>query len=218
MKKSFFILGILLFTSSLSYSAERNGDILDQEDYDPDTPYYQVVPTSWSVGLRAAVNEFPSKNAIGSVYELFFEKHLMFQKIGVLSAGLHTGVVPLDNAQYGNLKYGALLRYQLHVFKNQIIVPTVAGIYEFYRMTGNSGAVHTYSAPGLMYGAMLNLGFFDRETAREGNQSIGLNRTYLTLDFRPLDMSGYEVKTRPGGASVGDSGTLWYMGIRMEFE
>lgn len=212
------ILGILLFTGTLSLASERDGDILDQEDYDPNTPYYQVVPTNWSISLKAAINKFPIKDSIGSVYELSVEKHLLFQKIGILSVGANVGSVPLDVSRYGNLKYGVLARYQLHVFKNQILVPTVAAVYEYFRMGNNQGEFQVHSSPGILFGGMLNLGFFDRETARDGNQSIGLNRSYLTLEFRPIDMTSFGVVSRPSGAIKGDSGNLWYMGIRMEFE
>jgi hypothetical protein len=218
VKKRLLILGFLLFNGTLSLASEREGDILDQEDYDPSTPYYQVVPTNWSIGLKAAINKIPIDDSIGSVYELSFEKHLLFQKIGILSIGANVGSVPLDVSRYGNLKYGILARYQLHVFKNQIIVPTVAAIYEYFRIGNNQGVANTYSSPGILFGGMLNLGFFDRQTARDGYQSIGMNRAYLTLEFRPIDMTSFDFVTRPAGATKGDSGNLWYMGIRMEFE
>jgi hypothetical protein len=218
VKKSLIlILGFLAFSSTNSYSAERSGDILDQEDYDPNTPYYQVVPTSWSAGFRAAFNQFPFQSSMGTVEELFFEKHLLFQKVGVLSAGVHAGLAPMEVSKYSNFKFGGLIRYQLQFIKNQIIVPTVAAVYDVFRLKAKDSTVQNYGNFGFMFGGMLNLGFFDRETARDGHQSIGLNRTYLTVDYRPLSLSGL-VYERKNGDAAGPEGALWYFGIRMEFE
>lgn len=221
MKKTFLIFGFFAFLSSISYASERKGDILDQEDYDPETPYYQIVPTNWSAGFRAAFHLVPTKDSIGSVSELFFEKHLLFQKVGVLSLGVHAGVVPLNFDRYDNVKFGGLIRYQLHLIKNQILVPTVALVYDVFRLKNGKNTVNSYNSFGPMFGVMLNLGFFDRSTSRDGYQSIGLNRAYLTLDYRPIDMSSYNYAKTIGTTTTtvqGSSSSLWYMGIRLEFE
>ena len=209
MKRSFLFLGFFAFFSSLALADEVPGDILDRADYDPNTPYYQIMPPSMAFGFRAAVINFPTTKALGSVYELYGEKLFHFQKIGILSGGLHLGTAPFSGTHYENIKYGGVLRYQLHVMSNQIIVPTAALVYDGFRLKNGANASVSFSSAGIMLGALLNLGFFDSETARQGHESLGLLRSYLSFEMRPLSVSN---------SAISVSGSLWYMGIRLETE
>ena len=209
MKKTLLVFGFCALFASFAHATDIKGDILDQEDYDPDTPYFQIMPPSWSFGFRTAIKAFPIKSSTGNVYELFAERMVPFQKLGILSLGVHLGTAPFSSSNYENLKYGALLRYQLHVFKNQIVVPTAAVVYDGFRLKNPSGSVDSLSSFGFMLGGLLNLGFFDSTTARDGFESIGLLRSYLSLEVRPLSLTSSALTT---------SSTLWFLGIRLETE
>jgi len=161
VKKTLLVFGFCALFASFAHATDIKGDILDQEDYDPDTPYFQIMPPSWSFGFRSAIKAFPIKSSTGNVYELFAERMVPFQKLGILSLGVHLGTAPFSSSNYENLKYGALLRYQLH------------------------------------------------STARDGFESIGLLRSYLSLEVRPLSLTSSALTT---------SSTLWFLGIRLETE
>lgn len=134
---------------------------------------------------------------------------LHYQKLGILSLGVNLGSAPFGSTNYENLKYGAVLRYQLHVFYNQIVVPTAAILYDGFRIKDSSGSTQGASSTGFLIGGMLNLGFFDSVTARQGHESIGLLRSYLTVELRPLSLTNSALTT---------SGSVWYTGIRLEVE
>jgi hypothetical protein len=218
VKRLLLIFGFFAYFSSFALADDVAGNIIDQQDFDPNVPYYQKLVPSWAAGIRVAVPSVPIKAAIGSIDELFLEKLLHFQKIGILSIGAHLGVAPLKVSRYDNIKYGTLLRYQLHVVRNQILVPTAALVFDAFRLKNPSGTVTTVSSPTILLGAMLNLGFFDEATSREGHQSLGLLRSYLTLEVRPLDLSAVSYADSNGNAVHDSAGTIWYWGIRLEFE
>jgi hypothetical protein len=209
VKKFFLIFAINAFLGSLSLASDIQGDIVDQEDYDPDTPYFQIMPPSWTFGFRAAIGSFPIKSATGNIYELYTEKMIPFQKLGIFSLGIHLGTAPFTSSRYENLKYGALIRYQLKLIKNQIIVPTIAFVYDGFRLKNDSGTIDTLSSFGPMFGGLINLGFFDSSTAREGFESIGLLRSYLAIEVRPLSLSSSSFSTHSN---------LWLLGVRLETE
>jgi len=209
VKRSFLILGFFVFFSSLALADEVPGDVIDRADYDPNTPYYQILPPCWAYGMRAAVVSFPSKSALGSIYEIFAEKLLHFQKLGVLSLGINFATAPFSSGQYENMKYGALLRYQLNLMSNQVVVPTAALVYDGFRIKDSNNAFQSFSSTGVMFGGLINLGFFDSETARQGHESLGLLRSYLSFEMRPLTISN---------STLSISGSLWYMGLRLEAE
>ncbi len=207
---------------SPAFADEVPVDIVDREDYDEKTPYYLQLVPELAAGLRVSLPAVPIKSAIGGIHELYVEKLLHFQKAGVFSLGIHLGVAPLTVGRFDNLKYGATLRYQLHFVKNQILVPTTALVYDSFRLKNAGNTVNTYSSPGIMFGALLNLGFFDRETARDGHQSLGIVRSYLSLEARPINMSSFTYATTGTGSGMvdshGTSGMIWYWGLRLEFE
>ena len=92
---------------------------------------------------------------------------------------------------------------------NQIVVPTAALVYDGFRLKDPSNVTQSINSFGFMIGGLLNLGFFDSETARQGHESLGLLRTYLSFEMRPLSISN---------VALSASGSLWYMGLRMEVE
>jgi hypothetical protein len=190
--------------SSLAYAEDAVTDIVDRSDYDPNTPYYQIMPPSWAFGLRAT-NAPPLR-----VFEIFGEKLLHYQKLGVFSLGASLGTAPTSLGQYENLKYSLFLRYQLHFMKNQILVPTVAFAYEGFRLKDPGNNVQSASSVGVIFGAMLNLGFFDSETARHGHESMGLLRSYLTAEYRP--------QFSISNSALALTANLLYLGLRLEVE
>jgi hypothetical protein len=209
VKKTFLVFALLSNFASFSHAVDIKGDILDQEDYDPDTPYYQIMPPSWAFGFRASIQDFPVKSSTGNIYEFLAEWLIPFQKAGIVSIGAHLGVAPFSGSDYGNYKYGGLVRYQLNFLKNQIIVPTAALVYDGFSVKDSTGKAIGFSNVGPLFGALLNLGFFDSSTARDGFESIGLLRSYLSIELRPLSISNSALVT---------SDPFWYLGVRLETE
>ncbi len=205
MKPTLLFLGLFAFFSSLALADEVPGDILDQKDYDPNTPYYQILPPGWAFGARAIVSGITNGG-----YSLLAEKLLGYQKLGIFSLGIHLGIVPTALNRLENMNYGGVLRYQLHVIKNQVIVPTAAIIYDGYRLKDPGNNVQSFSTTGVLLGAFLNLGFFDSETARQGHDSMGLLRSYLTFEMRP----SFNVSN----SALTINKTLYYAGLRLEVE
>jgi hypothetical protein len=223
-KNFLFCLAFLIAFSSTHAFAdepEDNGEsILDRADYDPTHPYYQSLNPRWALGLRVAIQKFPVPGALGSTFQLYGEYILPFQQIGVFSIGPHVGSFPLYAPEtgipypvYENAVAGAALRYQLKVTTNQWVVPTMAIEWEYYRIRQNNVAGDnsqlTGSDFGLSAGLMLNLSIFDSVTARDGYQSLGLLRSYLTMELRSANINN---------ALFSLSGNYWLFGLRMEFE
>jgi hypothetical protein len=192
--------------------------ILDDPDYDPSHPYYQSIKPRWALGLRAAIHEFPVKGALGTSFQLYGEYMFPFQKFGAFSIGPHIGSFPLyapdtgiPYPAYENALAGAALRYQLKFMTNQWIVPTMALEWEYYRIkesAGNNNQI-TGSDFGLSAGVMINLAVIDPLTARDAYQSLGLLRTYFTIELRSANINN------PLFSLVGN---YWLFGLRLEFE
>ena len=210
MKRSLLFLGLFAFFSTIALADDTPGDIIDRKDYDPNVPYYEGITPSWGVGFRFTVATFPKIPGNPAIYSLFAEKYLPFQQLGVFGAGVHLGTASFTFMQpfSGNnlLNLGASLRYQLYFMRNQIIVPNVSFIYDNFRYMGQAA-----NSMGVMFGGQLNLGFFDRETARQASQSLSLVRSYLTVEYRP------SMKLTSGGSSF-VLGNAMYFGVLLELE
>jgi hypothetical protein len=232
-KTSVFVRNTILaiaFSLSLGFTWARaddnpddNSSILDRPDYNSDYHQYQLAPSHWSIGFRGAISAFPFSSFAGSSYQLYVDWILPFQKSGLFSVGLHYGTFPINSSvtnAYGNtIPYpnylsqmgGFQFRYQLRYWKNQLIVPIVGVDVDYYDLVIGGGIEDR--ATGLLvspdFGVMLSLGVIDDVTARDAYQTIGMTRTYLTLEAQPFSLSA---------TNVSFSGTLFYMGLRFEFE
>lgn len=165
---------------------------------------------SWAVGFRFTFPNFPYILGHPAIYNLFAEKFLAYQQVGIFSAGIHFGTATFRFTQDFDgkemLTAGVSLRYQLYLVKNQIIVPTVSFLYDNFRYGGQAS-----NSMGPMFGGLLNLGFFDRASARQGHTSIELLRSYLSAEFRP------QMKLTSSGTSF-PVGNAWYFGVLLELE
>jgi hypothetical protein len=227
------ILGIAFFVSLGStspISCARADDIddsdqllLDRADYDAEHPRYQLAPSRWSMGLRAALDSFPVNSGVGNSYQFFGEWILPFQKSGLFSFGAHFGTIPLNNGShnaypvyipypnYLSMMGGLQARYQFRYFLNQFLVPTVAAEWDYYRiiLSGDRTEDAIGSAIGINAGLMFNLGVIDRDTARQSYTSLSLTRAYLTFEIHPLQITAKNISL---------SGNFFYSGLRLEFE
>jgi len=70
--------------------------------------------------------------------------------------------------------------------------------------TTTTGIIFSFDA-----GFMINMGWIDRDTARDAYQTIALTRSYLTFEIHPLSISD---------SNISVSGTFFYSGLRLEFE
>ncbi len=192
--------------------------VLDAPGYVPGEPQYQKIRPSWAFGFKFGLNRFPIETAIGTKFSFFAEYILPFQNMGLFSIGPQFGLLPIEVANagvptgnYENISGGAILRYQLKVVENQWLVPTAALEWEYYRIKESdfNSTQLMGSDFGLSAGLMLNLGVFDSETARDGFQSIGLLRSYATVEIRTTNISNELFNL---------SGNYWLFGLRLEFE
>ena len=192
---------------------------LDRGDEVGDHYPYLTAHSHWSVGFRVAASGFPTQSALGFVYQFTGEWILPFQKWGLFSVGGNFGSFPLNAANtelpypmFRNVIGGLQFRYQLKYTDYQLVVPTAYVGMNYYRILRNSRAESEYVmayGPGLGIGLMLNLGMLDSATARESYQSIGLSRAYLTAELQTISVAA-DVLTIDG--------TLYLLGIRLEFE
>jgi hypothetical protein len=222
------ILGIAFFVSvgSVYTRADIDKDdqsILDRPEYDEEHPWYQVAPSRWSVGLRVAIDSFPFQSGIGNNYQVYGEWVLPFQKAGLFSVGGHISTVPLNIGSRGlstasvpypnflSMLGGLQARYQLRLMKNQFLVPTAALEWDYFRIVvskdRNEDSIG--SVFGASFGVMVNLGWIDRGTAREAYATLGMTRTYLTLEVRPFTVNTSTLKL---------TGNFFFSGLRFEFE
>ena len=232
-KTSRFVLStILAIAFSLSLGStfakaddnpDDNTSVLDRPGYDPDYHAFQVAPSRWSIGFRGAVSGFPISSAAGSSYQIYVDWILPFQKSGLFSLGLQYGSFPVSstatNASGNSIPYpnylsqmgGVQFRYQLRYWTNQLIVPVVGIDLDYYDLVIGGGIEDraTGITVGANFGLMINLGAIDVDTARDAYQTIQMTRTYLTLELHPTSISA---------TNVSYSGTLFYMGLRLEFE
>ena len=227
--KRFFSIatfGIAFFSSFTAlcpkvHAQDLNDDrtILDREEYDGEHPWHQLAPSRWSMSLRGAFAKFPSSSAIGGSDQFLIEWVLPFQKTGLFSVGGHLGTLPLtapdsiviQRSFYPNTTAGFQLRYQLKIAPSQWFVPTLSAEWDYIRIKALQTGYDqlTNSVIGFSAGFFLDLGLIDPSTASSAYQSLGLTKTYLTAEIHPLSI------TTP---IFNLSGSLWYFGIRTEFE
>ena len=188
---------------------------VERKDYDPDAPYYHKLPSKWAFGFRIALYGFPVSSALGTSIQLYGEYSLPWQKLGIWSIGPHIGSFPLyapntpiPYPEYENALMGLALRYQFKYFPNQLLVPTAAIEWEFYRVQVTDTTPVTGADLGFSLGMMINLGFLDEGTARNAFDTLGLLRTYLTLELRSANISNSVFSL---------TGSYWFTGVRFEF-
>ncbi len=198
--------------------AEEEGppqSILDDPDYDPGLPWYQSVKSGWGMQVRTAIRNFPSAGASGNLFQVGGEWIVPFQRAGLFSVGLNLGA--FTNLQAGLVQVssfplvGGMLRYQLKVFKNQILVPTAAVSFDHYRIPDGSSLAQMPSGNlmGFSYGAMLNLSWIDQVTARDAYRSLGMTKAYLFAEIFNTEFQNTVFSLIP---------ELYVFGVRLEFE
>jgi hypothetical protein len=212
------IIGAAFAPAGFAHDTELGDSILDHPDYDPSVPWYQALPPSWSLHLKAAVSGLPSAGN-GNLYQLGLEWLIPWQKIGVFSIGANLGILPLEGpsgsplsgSNLMNAFAGGQLRYQLRVFNNQLLVPTATLTYDYYRLKLTNPAVDFVSGSqmGMGYGVMLNLGWIDPITSRGAYQSLGLTRFYLTTEIFQSQFSNFAFNL---------NSRFYLFGIRAELE
>ena len=200
-------------------TVELNKDsdfLIDHPDYDQENPHYRRLPSRMAFGFRCAIYGIPYHDALGSTYQLFGEYVLPWQTLGSFSLGMHVGSFPLyapqagiPNRQFENAIAGAIFRYQFRYAYQQLIVPTGALEWEYYRIQKSAAGSISGSDFGLSAGLMLNLGFIDRETEFNAYESIGLVRSYFTSEVRTANLKNDVFVL---------NGLYWLWGIRLEFE
>jgi hypothetical protein len=83
------------------------------------------------------------------------------------------------------------------------------GTSSYNSISGEGHSIGTHLALGLA----LNLSFFDPDTAREFDNSLGVNGTYLFAEYTREDLTGLGTQSDP--MRVG--GNEWTFGLAMEF-
>lgn len=201
---TFAVLALMVFIRTSSYALEEK-------------PLYQLAKPSWSFGFRAALADIPFNTALGNTYQIFADK-IIFSKSGAMLLGIHGGLIPFKvkgsvtpEASITNWIAGGHLRYQFAFSNNQIIVPVVGAEYEIFSLKKAVGMQERLmpTAFGFLAGLMVSLSWIDNMTARDAYDSIGLVRSYLTL----------EVRTTSFTTETFDASGAYYMfGVRLETE
>jgi hypothetical protein len=209
---------VLITLTSPALAEEVDPDyIIDRPDYITGEPWYQIAKSSWSVGLRVGLDDFPSSTAQGDLFQITGDWVIPWQALGVFSIGPQFAILNLREPVVGtiqdplNVMLGATLRYQLKFMKNQPIVPTGAVSWDYYRLKSAFPVAPYATGNGISFsaGVLLNLGWIDRETAKEAFQSLGMTRAYLSA----------EVQSTAFQNTVFSRDALFYLfGIRFEFE
>jgi hypothetical protein len=212
------ILLTLVSVSGRALAEEVDPDyIIDRADYITGEPWYRTAKSSWSFGLKAGLNGFPSSGAQGDLFQLTGDWIIPWQSIGLFSMGPQIAVLNLGSPVVGtvsdplNLMVGATFRYQLKFMKNQPLVPTAALSWDYYRLKSAFPVAPYATGSGISFsaGLLLNLGWIDRETAKEAFQSLGMTRAYLSAELQSQSFKN-TVFSREA--------TFYLFGIRFEFE
>jgi hypothetical protein len=213
------IIGFLgFFFSPEEARSEEEGppqSILDDPDYDPSMPWYQSLRSGWALQFRTAIRNFPTGGASGNLFQIGGEWILPFQKAGLISLGLNLGTIVDIQTNTGPNRVsplvGGMLRYQLKVLKNQVIVPTAAVSFDHYRIPNGSSFTQmpNGNVMGFSYGIMLNLSWIDQVTARDAYRSLGMTKAYLTAEIFDADFQNSDLSLiQP----------FYVFGLRLEFE
>jgi hypothetical protein len=115
-------------------------------------------------------------------------------RVDVLWRDYHVPLVPWVKAGLGDALWRA---------------SNTLGTSSYNSVSGEGHSVGTHFALGLG----LNLGFLDPDTAREFDNSLGVNGTYLFAEWTREDLVGLGTQSDP--LRVG--GTEWTFGLAMEF-
>lgn len=191
--------------------------IIDRPDYITGEPWYQTAKSAWSIGVRTGLDDFPSSSAQGDLFQITGDWVIPWQTLGIFSVGPQLAILNLRAPVVGtvsdplNVMLGATIRYQLKFIKNQPIVPTVALSWDYYRLKSAFPVAPHATGNGISFsgGVLLNLGWIDRETAKEAFQSLGMTRAYLSA----------EVQSTAFKNTVFSRDALFFLfGIRFEFE
>ncbi len=177
---------------------------------------------NWGVQITGSTQAFGATDLSSSqggnptraaVVELELQPAFL-QFLGVIGFGISGGLFPIS-ASAGVTKsaisiweVGGQVRYQLRVFREQLIVPVVS--YEWERVAyeftdGTSGAA---LVSGPAFGGMLLLNLFEPTSAAELFVTHGISRTYLLAQLKSL-------KGSDGQFDV--AGQSLFFGLRFEF-
>ena len=197
---------------------QRSDSILDDPGFDPKLPWYQSTKPSWSLHFKAGINGFPVKSGNGNLYLIGFEWLIPEQRYGIFGVGADLGFLslkaPLSTLSTSsplNPFLGGQIRYQLKLLNNQWLVPTATLNYDYYRLK-NSVASPAYASGaqiGWSAGLFISLSGIDPITARGAYQSLGLTKSYLTLEAfqTKFKNSVFQMESR-----------FYLIGLRAEFE
>ena len=191
--------------------------IIDRTDYITGEPWYQTAKSTWSLGFRAGLDDFPGSSAQGDLFQISGDWIIPWQTLGLFSVGPQIAVLNLKSPVVGtvsdplNLMLGASVRYQLKIMKNQLLVPTASLSWDYYRVKSAFPVAPYATGNGISFtaGVLLNLGWIDRETAKEAFQSLGMTRAYLSAELQSTSFKN-TVFTR--------NAVFYLFGIRFEFE
>jgi hypothetical protein len=200
-------------------SREYKTQVNRQKVKHPHDPLYEGLNPVNAFGARVAFNGFPVSTAIGNTFQVFWEHDFAGQDAGIFSAGIHagllpisvyneTGIVPYPNDT--NFTGGVSVRYQFRYLYNQLIVPTLGAELDYYAIKTNYNGDQWVNGinPGVTAGLMLNLSFFDTDTAVVSYRENSLVRSYFTFDVRSVRFQNDAFYL---------DGFFWMFGLRLEY-
>jgi len=169
---------------------------------------FQVAYTHHSIGPRAEFAKAPTSFQGVSVG---LEYVLPQSTLGILSLGGNVGAYTAHGERSPfNGSFGVALRYQLILFRNQFLVPSIAAAAEFWRFTlpdagETTGNVWIF---GPVLGVALLLNALDRGTATAFYADKKVLRTYLLAEARYL---------KGRFSTLSFEKPAYYLGLRFEW-
>ncbi len=103
--------------------------------------------------------------------------------------------------------YGGQIRYSAHYSEKQWLVPTAAYHFQRWNYKRTNAPSGEFNAQGPSLGAWLYLNAIDRESARTMRTGLGIQRAYLTLDWKRVEGSD---------SSLSITGDGFHLGLRLE--
>jgi len=172
----FNLLTLIYVLSAIPVWAADETDLENLEAI-PGHPKYSLIKPGYALSLGGSMFQTPSAS-LGTPLMLSLEFQPRFlQGFGIIGFGPMLGSM-LDS----NIYAGGLIRYQLVVLHEQLIVPTVS--YEYLNPFSTSGSTSAQAVMGPAFGAWLFLNVLDSPDA--GSHfftNVGIVRSYLVAEY-----------------------------------
>ena len=227
--RNYFIFALLFCFPFFEYPSLAQAPDSNQREESPESvdfpnltvPTYQRFTPNWGIGVVTSLNAFGG-NALttsqGSnpsfAFSLLGEYQPSFlQHFGMIGIGPRLSVYPITSggvtpSAFSNLGAGGQIRYQLRLFREQPIVPSISYLVEYFKYQFSDGTVGSLVIKGPSIGVWVLLNFLEPSSAANMYMSTGISRNYAVLEW--TQFQGQDGNIQISGGST-------YFGLRFEF-